>query len=250
MLNSFGATPSMDGGREARGRLEERGVHNGQGHGRSTRASSLVDGTLSEPEEPSPRGRHARPGPGPGPGTAPGLGPMPMQQDPRMYPQQRMPMSMPPQTQMPIPQQMPMAMPPQQQAPRQRRASPSPEPERGRFRSRSPSPTTTTRSHMTNRSRAQSRRRGGSAADPAAMLVNLAGVQFVRATQQYYATREGELTLREGDVLAVIRSEDSGRFWLGHMQGQIGRFPAHVVVSLVHPSVSGVSLVLNVCIWI
>lgn len=236
MPNSFGATPSMDGGREARGRLEERSIHNGHGHGQSTRASSLVDGTLSEPEEPSPRGRHARPGPGP----TPGLGSMPMQQDPRMYPQQRMPMSMPPQSQVPMPQQVPMSMPPAQQAPRQRHASPSPEPDRGRFRSRSPSPSTTTRSHMTNRSRAQSRRRGGGPrADPAAMLVNLAGIQFVRATQQHYATREGELTLREGDVLAVIRSEDGGRYWLGHMQGQVGRFPAHVVVSLAHLSVFG-----------
>ncbi|KAG8722930.1 hypothetical protein FRC08_000030 [Ceratobasidium sp. 394] len=206
MQNAFGATPSMDGGREARDRLNERNPRNGNGRGRSNRTSSLADGTLSESEEPSPRGRH------------PGI-PATILEDTRAY-GQRVPASMP--------------MPTQQ---RGRSRHPSPSPDRSGFRSRSQSPTTTGRSRMRSRSRAQSRRRGtGSGADPAVVLVNLAGVQFVRVVQEYYATREGELTLREGEVLAVIRREEGGRYWLGHSQGQVGRFPVDVVELLSHQS--------------
>ncbi|KAG8743577.1 hypothetical protein FRC10_011724 [Ceratobasidium sp. 414] len=206
MQGAFGVTPSMDGGREARDRLGERNPRNGNGRGRSTRTSSLADGTLSEPEEPSPRGRH------------PGI-PATIPEDTRVY-GQRVPA--------------PMPMPAQQRA---RSRHPSVSPDRSGFRSRSPSPTTTGRSRMRSRSRAQSRRRGtGSGVDPAVVLVNLAGVQFVRVTQEYYAAREGELTLREGEVLAVIRREDGGRYWLGHSQGQVGRFPADAVELLSHQS--------------
>jgi hypothetical protein len=202
MQGAFGATPSMDGGREARDRLNERGPRNERG--RSTRTSSLADGTLSEPEEPNPRGRHAR-------------GPAPIPEDPRMYGQR-----------VPVPMPVPAPMPAQQRG-RSRHPPVSPD----RSRSRSPSPSTTTRSRMQSRSRAQSRRRGP-ATDPAAMLIGLAGVQFVRVIEEYYATREGELSLQQGEVLAVIRRED--RYWLGHSRGQVGRFPVEVVVSFTSPN--------------
>ncbi|KAG9098625.1 hypothetical protein FRC06_006140 [Ceratobasidium sp. 370] len=204
MQGAFGVTPSMDGGREARDRINERSTRNGNGRGRSTRTSSLADGTVSESEEPSPRGRH------------PGI-PAMIPEDNRVY-GQRVPAPMPMSTQQ-----------------RGRSRHPSVSPDRSGFRSRSQSPTTTGRSRMRSRSRAQSRRRGaGSGVDPAAVLVNLAGVQFVRVVQEYYAAREGELTLREGEVLAVIRREEGGRFWLGHSQGQVGRFPTDVVELLSH----------------
>ncbi|QRV85970.1 SH3 domain protein [Ceratobasidium sp. AG-Ba] len=202
---AFGGTvPSMDGGREARDRLNDRSTR----RGRASRTSSLVDGTLSEAEEPSPRGRH----PGPAmPATIP--------EDPRMQYGQRVPAPM------------------QQRA---RSRHPSVSPGRNGFRSRSPSPAspaTTGRSRATSRVRAQSRRRAtNSGTDPAAVLVNLAGVQFVRVIQEFYATNSSELTLREGEVLAVIRQEEGGRYWLGHCQGQVGRFPAHVVEILSHQS--------------
>ncbi|KAG8775702.1 hypothetical protein FRC12_001331 [Ceratobasidium sp. 428] len=197
-----GATLSMDGGHEARDRLGERNPRSGNGRGRTTRTSSLADGTLSDPDEPDPRGRHQAV-----PVTTP--------EDPRMY-GQRAPA--------------PAAMPARQRA---RSRHPSVSPDRSGLRSRSPSPTTTGRSRAT--SRARSRRRGaGSGADPAVVLINLAGVQFVRVIQEYYAMREGELTLREGEVLTIIRPEDGGRYWLGHCRGQVGRFPAEVVEILSH----------------
>lgn len=183
-----GATPSMDGGREARNRLKEQGTH--REPARSPASSLLLDGTLSEPDSPSSYGRPI---------------PAPITGDIRAHPQR---------------------MPPQPVV-RGRQPSVSP----NRFRSRSPSPMGVAQSHRMSRSRAQSRRRPTAGADPASVLINLAGVQFVRVTQAYFAAHDDELTLREGEVLAVIRREEDGRYWLGHSQGQVGRFPMQVVVS-------------------
>ncbi|KAG8714990.1 ESCRT-0 subunit protein hse1 [Ceratobasidium sp. 423] len=204
--SSFGATPSMDGGREARSRLGQRTPrHERSG---STLSSSLVDGTLSEPES-----LHS---------TAP---------DPMLYARHHgtgvpMPANVPP----------PMTMPsvPPQVIPAPHQRSISPDPVRAP-RHRSPSPMNGTRSRKVSRVRAQSRRRPAVApTDPAAMLIELTGVQFVRARQDYDALREDELSLNEGDVLAVIKREADGRYWLGHSQGQVGRFPVHVVEVLSH----------------
>ncbi|CAE7087858.1 unnamed protein product [Rhizoctonia solani] len=196
----FGVIPSMDGGRDARSRLSHRTPrHERSG---STLSSSLIDGTLSEPEslhtpaqDPVVYARHHGTGipvPGPMPGVAPQVMPQPHQR------------------------------------------STSPDPVRAP-RHRSPSPVSATRSRMTSRVRAQSRRRPApTAKDPAAMLIELTGVQFVRARQDYDALREDELSLNEGDVLAVIKREADGRYWLGHIQGQVGRFPVHVVEVLSH----------------
>ncbi|KAH7340895.1 hypothetical protein B0J17DRAFT_337697 [Rhizoctonia solani] len=201
--SSFGAaTPSMDGGREARTRLGQRAPrHKRSG---STLSSSLVDGTLSEPEsvntpaqDPMLFARHHDTGiPVPAAGPMPGI----------------------------LPTVSPQVIPP----PNQR--SISPDPVRAP-RHRSPSPVGVSRSRMTSRVRAQSRRRPAApAADPATMLIELTGVQFVRARQDYDALRVDELSLSEGDILAVIKREADGRYWLGHTQGQVGRFPVHVVV--------------------
>ncbi|CAE6422290.1 unnamed protein product [Rhizoctonia solani] len=206
--SSFGAaTPSMDGGREARTRLGQRVPrHKRSG---STLSSSLVDGTLSEPEsvnnpaqDPMLFARHHGTGiPVPAPGPMPGI----------------------------LPTASPQTIPP----PNQRSASPDPV---RAPRHRSPSPVLgASRSRMTSRVRAQSRRRPAPpAADPATMLIELTGVQFVRARQDYDALREDELSLNEGDILAVIKREADGRYWLGHTQGQVGRFPVHVVEVLSH----------------
>ncbi|CUA74898.1 hypothetical protein RSOLAG22IIIB_01529 [Rhizoctonia solani] len=199
--SAFGATPSMDGGREARSRLSHRTPrHERSG---STLSSSLMDGTLSEPEslntpaqESMMYARHHGNGiPVPVPGPMPAITPQVMPQPQRSI---------------------------------------SPEPIRAPRR-RSPSPVNATRSRMTSRARAQSRRRPvAPTTDPAAMLIELTGVQFVRARQDYDALREDELSLNEGDVLAVIKREADGRYWLGHTQGQVGRFPVHVVEVLSH----------------
>ncbi|KEP53443.1 VHS domain protein [Rhizoctonia solani 123E] len=201
---AFGmATPSMDGGREARSRLSHRTPrHERSG---STRSSSLVDGTLSETES---LNAHA--------------------QDPMMYARHHG-------TGIPVPAPMPAVAP---QVMPQPQRSISPDPIRAP-RHRSPSPMSATRSRMTSRVRAQSRRRPAAPTpDPAAMLIELTGVQFVRARQDYDALREDELSLNEGDVLAVIKREADGRYWLGHTQGQVGRFPVHVVEVLSHQAIA------------
>ncbi|CAE6517608.1 unnamed protein product [Rhizoctonia solani] len=197
--SSFGATPSMDGGREARSRIN----HHAPRHERSgSTISSIADGTLSEseslnsPAQPMMYARHH--------GTG-------------------MPVPVP----APMPAIAPQVMP-------QSQRSISPDPVRAP-RHRSPSPVNATRSRMASRVRAQSRRRPAAPTpDPAAMLIELTGVQFVRARQDYDALREDELSLNEGDVLAVIKREADGRYWLGHTQGQVGRFPVHVVEVLSH----------------
>ncbi|CAE6414632.1 unnamed protein product [Rhizoctonia solani] len=207
-----GATPSADGGREARSRLGQQFPRHE--HSSSTLASSFgADGTMSEAESlHTPAGdsmmyaRHH--------GTGIPVPPMPV----------------------PVPVSVPMPMPTvaPQVLPSSRQRSISPDPVRAPRRP-SPSPTGA-RSRMASRARAQSRRRPAAAADPAAMLIELTGVQFVRARQDYDALREDELSLNEGDVLAVIKREADGRYWLGHTQGQVGRFPVHVVDVLSHQS--------------
>ncbi|CAE6414324.1 unnamed protein product [Rhizoctonia solani] len=204
-----GATPSVDGGREARSRLGQQQIPRHE-HSSSTLASSFgADGTMSEVEsvhtpaaETMMYARHH--------GTGIPVPPVPMPAP------------------MPVPTIAPQVLPPSHQ-----RAI-SPEPVRA-HRRRSPSPTGA-RSRMASRVRAQSRRRPAAAVDPAAMLIELTGVQFVRAREDYDALREDELSLNEGDVLAVIKREADGRYWLGHTQGQVGRFPVHVVDVLSHQS--------------
>ncbi|KDN51650.1 hypothetical protein RSAG8_00196, partial [Rhizoctonia solani AG-8 WAC10335] len=198
--SSFGATPSMDGGREARSRIN----HHAPRHERSgSTISSLADGTLSEPESLNTPA-----------------------QEPMMYARHHG-------TGMPVPVPAPMPAIAPQVMPQSQRSI-SPDPVRAP-RHRSPSPVNATRSRMASRVRAQSRRRPAAPTpDPAAMLIELTGVQFVRARQDYDALREDELSLNEGDVLAVIKREADGRYWLGHTQGQVGRFPVHVVEVLSH----------------
>ncbi|KAJ1309753.1 hypothetical protein OPQ81_006518 [Rhizoctonia solani] len=202
--SAFGATPSMDGGREARSRLSQRTPRHQ--HSGSTLSSSLVDGTLSEPESVN------NPAP-----------------DPMLYARHHgtgIPVTAP----VTIPAPMPGVAPQATQPPLQRSASPDPV---RAPRHRSPSPVRASRSRMASRTRAQSRPRPA-ATDPAAMLIEITGVQFVRARQDYDALREDELSLNEGDVLAIIKREADGRYWLGHTQGQVGRFPVHVVEVLSH----------------
>ncbi|KAF8758939.1 GAT domain [Rhizoctonia solani] len=202
------ATPSIDGGREARSRLDQQIPRHE--HSSSTLASSFgADGTMSEVESTHTPGgdslmyaRHH--------GT--GI-PVP-------------PITVPAAT--PVPTVAPQVLPPSRQR------SISPDPIRVPRR-RSPSPRGA-RSRMASRARAESRRRPAPAADPAAMLIELTGVQFVRARKDYDALRDDELSLNEGDILAVIKREADGRYWLGHIQGQVGRFPVHVVDVLSHQS--------------
>ena len=48
--------------------------------------------------------------------------------------------------------------------------------------------------------------------------------KFVRTTFGYKTSADIELDLKEGDVLKVLKEDDSG-WWQGEINGRIGRFP-------------------------
>jgi hypothetical protein len=49
---------------------------------------------------------------------------------------------------------------------------------------------------------------------------------YVRALARYVATDDGELSIEEGDVILVLRKDDSG-WWEGQCRGRTGWFPSN-----------------------
>ena len=61
--------------------------------------------------------------------------------------------------------------------------------------------------------------------------------KFVRTTFGYKTSADIELDLKEGDVLKVLKEDDSG-WWQGEINGRIGWFPFNYVKVIEEPVVA------------
>ena len=60
------------------------------------------------------------------------------------------------------------------------------------------------------------------------MLLISAAKRLVRATFDYTAIEDNDLTLKVGDVVEVLRDENKG-WWIGQLKGKLGLFPSNYV---------------------
>ena len=61
--------------------------------------------------------------------------------------------------------------------------------------------------------------------------------RYVKAAYDFHTTEAGEIALKAGDIVRVVRQVDTN--WLqGEIHGKIGNFPSNFVTDLVLPPVS------------